>query len=315
MGKMRAATVDPSAPGHVSLREVEAPTPAINEALVRLRATSMTPGEVYYSQSGIPDKPLGADIVGIIESPAADGTGPVAGTRVVGRITSGAWAELASVPTNALAVIPDNVTFEQAATLPTSGLTALYVLDRGRRILGGNVLITGASGAVGLFACQIAKLMGAKVIAQVHREEHRILVMESGADHVIVNEDAAGADEFGPYKLIAEGIGGTALSNCMNMLSEDGTCVSFGNLSESDTTFNAWSFMMRSRPWLYGFIIHKEFDFAPASEGLSRLLTLISEGKLKTHIGAEEPVERINEIAQNLSEHKIKGKAVIRMWI
>lgn len=315
MSKMQGAVVDPSAPGRVAVHEVETPTPVVNEALVRVAVTSMTPGEVDYSQSGIPGRPLGCDVTGTIEQAAADGSGPEVGARVVGRVTSGAWAELVAVPTDVLAELPNNVSFEQAATLATSGLTALYVLEKGDRLLGHNVLITGANGSVGLFACQIAKLMGAKVVAQIRHEHYRSLVTKSGADCVVIGEDAVDADEFGPYKLVAESVGGVALANCMNQLAPDGICVSFGNMSQSETTFNAWSFMVQPRARLYGFIISNEFALAPASDGLSRLAQLVSDGMLKTRIGMEEPVDKISEVAKELSEHKIEGKAVIRMWI
>lgn len=312
---MRAAVVDQNAPGHITVREVEAPVLASNEALVRVAATSLTPKEVYYSQSEGPDKLLGCDVAGIVEKPATDGYGPKADTRVIGRVRTGAWAELVAVPTNALAKLPDDVSFEQGATLPTSGLTALYALEKGGSLLGQNVLITAANGAVGLFACRIAKLMDARVTGQVRREKHVELVTRAGADHVVVDEDGRTAKDFGPYKLIAEAVGGQVLGNCVGMLDTDGLCVVYGNVSGADTTFNAWSFMHQSRASIYAFIIHNEFDLKPASDGLLRLAKLVSEGKLQTQISVEEQAEKIDSVAQDLAEHKIEGKAVIHMWI
>ncbi|NIP72584.1 MAG: alcohol dehydrogenase, partial [Gammaproteobacteria bacterium] len=92
--------------------------------------------------------------------------------RVVGfsRAMQG-WAELCALPTHELAPVPDAVSLEDAATLPVAGLTALYGLERGERLLASPVLITGATGGTGLFACALANLMGAHVVAHVRREE------------------------------------------------------------------------------------------------------------------------------------------------
>lgn len=315
MSKMHAAVVDPNAPGHVAVHDVEAPVPAPDQALVRVAAISMNQGELRYAQSMEAGHSLGWDLAGTVEKPAADGSGPKAGERVVGFVSTGAWAELVAAPTNALAVLPDNVTFAQAATLPVAGLTALYALEKGHGLLGRKVLVTGANGGVGLFACQLGKLMGAHVVALIRREEYRYLVTEAGADSVVVSEEGGAACDFGPYRLIAESVGGTVLANCLSLLDNDGICVSFGNSSMGQTEFNAWTLLGKGRTSLYGFMLFRELGLEPASEGLARLVQLVSEGKLKPNITVEEPVEKVGEVARDLMERKIPGKAVIRMWI
>ncbi|HEX8261079.1 MAG TPA: hypothetical protein VF558_12380 [Rubrobacteraceae bacterium] len=104
----------------------------------------------------------GWDLAGTVERTAADGTGPRAGARVVGLLPSGAWAELVAVPTNSLAELPESVSFELAATLPVAGLAALYALEKGGGLIGRSVLVTGASGGVGNFGIQLARLSGAR---------------------------------------------------------------------------------------------------------------------------------------------------------
>ncbi len=222
---------------------------------------------------------------------------------------------MVAVPTNALAILPDNVTFEEAATLPVAGLTALYVLEKGHGLLGRNVLITGANGGVGLFACQLAKLMGANVVALIRREEYRDLVQKHGASQVVVSEDGGAACEFGPYRLIAESVGGQVLGNCLSLIDRDGICVSIGNSSQTETTFNAWTLVHTGRATVYGFILFTELGVEPASVGLSRLAKLVSEGKLRPQITVEEQFDKVGEVAQDLMDRKIPGKAVIRMWI
>jgi NADPH2:quinone reductase len=315
MSKMHAAVVDPNAPGHVAIHDVETPTPIRNEALVKVAAISMNQGEVRYAQSMEAGHSIGWDLAGIVEQAAADGTGPKEGSRVVGFVPTGAWAEMVAVPTNAIAELPENVLFEQAATLPVAGLTALYALEKGTGLLGRNVLVTGANGGVGIFACQLAKMMGAHVVGMIRREEHRDIVMKSDADEVVVSEDGGAACDFGPYRLIAESVGGKVLANCLQLLERDGICVSFGNSTNQETSFDAWGFMRAGRAKLYGFLLFNELGSEPASVGLSRLVKLVSERKLKPRITIEEPMEKVGEVARDLMDRKIPGKAVLRWWI
>ena len=124
---------------------------------------------------------IGWDVVGVVEAPARDGSGPAKGTRVVGisRRMQG-WAELIALPTTDIAAIPDKVSDADAATLPVAGLTALYALERCERLLASRVLITGATGGVGYFACQLARLMGAHVTAVLRRTNQEALAKSLG---------------------------------------------------------------------------------------------------------------------------------------
>src|SRR5581483_794012 len=113
----RAVVVDPAVPGRLTIREVAAPTPAPSEALVRVAALSLNRGEVRRAASAEAGWRPGWDLAGTVEQAAADGSGPPAGSRVVGLLNPGAWAELVAVPTTVLAALPDGCSFAQAATL------------------------------------------------------------------------------------------------------------------------------------------------------------------------------------------------------
>src|ERR687893_1271499 len=180
MSGIKAVVVDPDAPNRLALADVEEPSPTPSEALVRVAAVSLNRGEVRRAESSEPGFRPGWDLAGIVERAAQDGTGPREGTRVVGLLGAGAWSERAAVPVNALAELPEGVSFEQAATLPVAGLTALYALEKGDGLLGRNVLVTGASGGVGLFALGLASLGGAHPVALVRREENAPLAREAG---------------------------------------------------------------------------------------------------------------------------------------
>ena len=311
---MRAVLVDRAAPANLSLGETEEPTPAPSEALVQVSAISLNRGEVRRAQTAEPGSNPGWDLAGTVERVAADGTGPPAGARVVGLLSTGAWAELVAVPTNSLAELPESVSPEQAATLPVAGLTALYALGKGEGLLlGRSVLVTGASGGAGHFGVQFARLSGARVVALVRREEHEGLVCEAGAHEVIVGGDAGSAERFGPYHLVLESVGGRVLGEVVSMLAPGGTCVSFGVSGGTEARFDVRSFYLAGAAKLYGFILFHEVLAQPASDGLARLSRLVAEGRLRPHVSVEASWEEVGEVAQRLLDRGYTGKAVLKV--
>lgn len=142
---MRALLSRPQPP-FVELGEAPEPRPARGEALVAIRAISLNRGELRRLERSEPGTLTGWDLAGVVLEPAADGSGPSQGARVVGYMNVGAWAERAAVATEQLAELPEGVSFEQASTLPVAGLTALRALEIGGFVLGKRVLVTGASG-------------------------------------------------------------------------------------------------------------------------------------------------------------------------
>lgn len=314
MTKTRAVVVDHDSPDRLVLREVEAADPNPSEALVRVAAISLNRGEVRRATTlDEPGARPGWDLAGTIEQSAADGTGPSEGTRVVGFLPLGAWAERVSVPTDALAELPDGVSFEQASTLPVAGLTALYALEKGGGIVGKRVLVTGASGGAGLFALELARMSGAQVVALIRRQEHIELVREAGAHEVAIAEDGAAAAEYGPYDLILESVGGAVLGNALSMLAPEGTCVSFGVSGGPETTFDVRSLFVTGGASLYGFILFHEVLAHPASEGLARLAKLVYEGHLTPRIEVVADWTEIGEVAARLMDRGFTGKAVLRV--
>jgi NADPH:quinone reductase len=310
---MRAVVIDPNVPVRLAIRDVEMPSPGPSEALVKVAATSLNYGEIHMAQSASAGSRIGWDAAGIIEKAAQDGSGPPVGARVVAFLPTATWAEYIAAPTNAIAQIPDKVSFAQAATLPVAGLTAMHAVAKGEDILRRKVLITGASGGVGHFACQIAKLSGATVVAQVRRDSERDLVLGLGVDYAVASEDGSAAGDYGPYSLIVDGVGGKVLSNAMGMLTRDGICVVYGATGGVDVTFNIWAFVGPAKTRLYGLIMGTELSREPASEGLARLAGLMADGLLRPHISVEAPFDKIAETAQALMDRKIRGKAVIRL--
>jgi NADPH:quinone reductase-like Zn-dependent oxidoreductase len=160
---MLALLHDPAAPHGIRLGETAEPEAAPDQALVAVHAVSLNFGEVTYVGRRVPGDVPGWDAAGIVLEPAADGSGPPAGARVVTFGWGGGWAQLRAVDTAELAVLPDDLSFAEAAALPVAGVTALRALRRLGSVLGKRVLVTGASGGVGGFAVQLAERAGAHV--------------------------------------------------------------------------------------------------------------------------------------------------------
>ena len=121
-----------------------------------------------------------------------------------------------------------------------AGLTALYALEHGRSLLDQSVLITGATGGVGYFACQLAHEAGARVTAVVRRPDQVEMVRSAGADHVVVTDDASAA--YGPFDRILDSVGGRTLGNVLAMAAPGGACVAFGASEGAEVTFNVSRF-------------------------------------------------------------------------
>jgi len=310
MSANRAVVVDPEIPGRLVIRPVAEPSPDRAEAVVRVRALSLNRGEVRRSGTAAAGWRPGWDLAGVVERAAADGSGPRVGSRVVGLLPEGAWAERVAAPTHALAELPDKVTFSQAATFPVAGLTALHALAKGGLLLGRRVLVTGATGGVGDFAVQLARLAGAHVTAGARRADQTATLRQLGAHEVVVGDEIAAAPK---YDVIIESVGGKTLGSALAALERDGVCVTLGVSASSDVTFDARTFFVSGRATLYGFYLFTELGSEPASVGLRRLADLVAAGQLAPHISLERAWTDIGKVAQDLMARRFPGKAVLTL--
>ena len=312
----RSVVVDPAQPARLVIRDTELRNPRYDEIVVKVNAFSLNRGEVNKAYSyAEPGWQPGWDFAGIVELPAESGSGPKAGERVVGLVSNGAWSERVIAPINAVAVLPDNVTLSQASTLPVAGLTALHALRQGGLLVGRKVLITGATGGVGSYALQLARLSAASVVAHVRRADQISLATEWGADEVAVGDSLAEAGRpFAPFDLIVDSVGGDVLAAALTMLNEGGVCVNLGVSAGSQVTFDAATFFLTGRARLYGLILFDELKTVePAAFGLALLAGLISRGKLTPHISVEANWTHVADVTQQLLDRRFAGKAVLHV--
>jgi NADPH:quinone reductase-like Zn-dependent oxidoreductase len=223
------------------------------------------------------------------------------------------WAERVALPTTDIAEIPDDVSDTAAATLPVAGLTALYALERCERLLASRVLVTGATGGVGYFACQLARLMGAHVTALLRRRDQEALAQSLGVNATLVSPDAAELEAVGKFRAIVDGVGGPTLGRLLARLDDDGRAILYGVSAGQETSLTIRDLMLTGKGRVEGFYLTRDIQIERASKGLSRLLELLADGRLRTLVSVDADWSAVGEVAARLMARDFAGKAVLRI--
>ncbi len=299
---MRALIHDPAAPAGLRLGEAPEPVPGSNEALVSLEATSLNWGEVAsLSIRTRPGGVAGWDGAGVVVRPAADGSGPPVGTRVVTFNWTGGWGERRSVPTVDLAVVPDEVDLGAASAVTVAGVTPLQALRGLGLVSGRRILVTGASGGVGRLAVQLAALAGAEVVASVRSPERVDGLSELGAHEVVVGLEGMTAPVHG----VIDGVGGSQLGEILNHLEDAAVVQWIGNASMEQAELGEAE--RKAATWQ----LHSLRFQTPVGADLAYLMTLLAERRLDPQIVWRGSWDRGSEAAEALLNRQIAGKAVL----
>ncbi|MFJ8787966.1 zinc-binding dehydrogenase [Streptomyces sp. NPDC102462] len=307
---MRALVVDHTSPGHLSLTDVPAPRPAAHEALVRVEAVSLNFGEVHEAiHAKTPDGTVpGWDAAGVVVQPAADGSGPAEGERVV-TLGEAGWAELRAVPAALLGTAPKDADPGALSTIPVAGLSALHVLRRMGSLLGRRVMITGASGGVGRYAVQLAARAGAHVVAISRSPAQADGLRALGADEV--HPEPAAVRQ--PVSAVLDNVGGHHLVDAFAALSAGGSLFSVGRSSEADAVLSPDALLgdqgRHDRSIRTFFLLgDPATDF---SADLTWLAGEIAAGRLDPGISWRGPWTRHLEAVEALLDRRLHGKAVL----
>jgi len=309
-------------PDVLRLKDIQKPTPSDDEVLIKVHAASVNPLDWHFLR-GTPLlarvgrgllKPkntiLGAEIAGRVEAVGRNVKQFQPGDEVFGGTFEsglGGFAEYVCAPENVLALKPASITFEEAATVPVTALTALQGLrDKGQIQPGQRVLINGASGGVGTFAVQIARSFGAEVTA-VCSTRNLDMARSIGANHVIDYTQEDFTQNGQRYDLIIDNVGNPSVYTryYKRSLSPRGICV-----------LNAGSYFLQLflGPWLSITGSNKIGIFTSYStkkEDLIFMKELIEAGKVVPVIDRRYPLSEVAEAIRYLEEGHARGKVII----
>lgn len=302
---MKALIFDPNAPHSLRFGEAAIPQPTASQALVEVRAVSLNFGEITFLErlhkhGDVP----GWDAAGVIVRAAADGSGPLPGTRVTTSGWNGAWGEFRAVDTNELATLPADMDFGVASTLPVAGTTALRAIRALGSVVGRRLLVTGASGGVGSFAVQLGRFAGAHVVACVSSQARGEGLHKLGAAEVVVGLDAV----HKPFDGVLDLVGGAVLARAFELVASGGTLVSIGNASLEPTTIDFEQ--ARSRGGDRRIVL---FTLGGTGNGpdFSYVVDLVSRGEIDPQIGWRGNWQHMEEAATALLERRVRGKVVL----
>jgi NADPH:quinone reductase-like Zn-dependent oxidoreductase len=310
-------------PDVLELKEVEKPVPDDNQLLVKVHAASLNfgnlvllKGEPYLARLAFGlKKPKytipGGDIAGTVEAVGANIKQFQPGDEVFGDLSGSSWggfAQYVVAPEQALAKKPSNLSFEEAAAVPMAGVTALQAIrDKGKVQSGQKVLINGASGGVGTFAVQIAKVLGAEVTAVVSTRNVEI-ARSIGADYVIDYKKDDFTKKAERYDVIIGANGNHSLLAYKRVLNQNGVFVLVGGGSGTQL------FRVMTLGPLISMTGNKKmhsFLQRPNQQDLTFIKELLETGKVKPVIDQSYKLSEVPEAFEYFAEGHAQGKVVI----
>ena len=320
---MKAIQVQKSGgPEVLTLGDLPAPKPKPNEAVVKVSAAGVNYIDVHIREGLYPSSlpfVIGQEASGIVSEIGADVKSFKPGDRVAYTGIRGSYAEYAAVPADRLVLLPPGISEQQAAAAMLQGMTAHYlVYDTYPLKKGETALIHAAAGGVGLLLVQMAKNIGARVIATAGTEEKAKLARAAGADEVILYaqqdfevETKRLTDGKGVH-VIYDGVGKTTFDKDLNVLRPRGYLVLFGAASGPVPLFDVGKLAQKgslfiTRPTLLHYMAaHEELQ-----KRATDVLTMIATGKVKLRIEHIYPLREAQQAHRDLEGRKTTGKLLL----
>lgn len=297
------------------LSEIPKPELSVNQVLVETKAISINPVDVKVRPveeilnmliGEVRPVILGWDIAGTIAEVGADVNGFEVGDKVFGMVNfpghGKAYAEYVASPASHLAKMPANVTFEEAAASTLAALTALQVLES-RVKAGDRVLIHAGSGGVGHFAIQIAKSLGATVVA-TSSGKNRDFVLSLGADEHVDYREQKFEEVLTDIDFVLDGMGGAVLENSLKVVKDGGTIVSLPTMEFPEEIKS----IAEPRN------IKLEFVMVSSNgDDMNTLKELIEAGTVRPHVSVTFPFEKMAAAHEQVESGRTVGKAVVTL--
>lgn len=289
----------------IRLNEIDKPSPKKNEVLIRVAATTINPFDMKirkgYLQQQMPvELPYvpGVDLAGTIETAGSEVTGFKTGDQVFGNVRGGTYAEYIVCSEDSISAIPSNVTLEQAVALVVPlGTSYAVLIENGALKPGQRVLIQGAAGGVGLVMLQMAKALGAYVIATVMGDGME-LVKSLGADEVIDNKKQDFTLLVRDIDLVADLVGGDTQARSFEVIKKDGMLLSTVMPPPEDLAIK------------HGVIA--KFVFSSFSQKVQEFIkALLEQQKIKPHIVKTFKLENAAEAQDFVSAGGVRGKVLL----
>jgi NADPH:quinone reductase-like Zn-dependent oxidoreductase len=336
---MKAVVQDTYGPPDQVLQVRDIPAPAVgdDDVLVRVRAASVHP-DVWHVVTGVPyalrlmgngvRRPKfqvpGSDLAGVVESVGPGVTRFKAGDAVYGESVAfgwkngGAYAEYAAVPKQLLALKPANVTFEQAAAVPTSGYIALSNLHGAGALAGRHVMINGAGGCLGSLAIQIAKAEGARVTA-VDSAGKLSLMQSLGADEVIDYQKQNVLQSGERYDVILDVASTLWFDVCAPILTPTGRYIPIGHAHFGKATGRMGGRVVGSLPAFIGLMVRamlnperrRNFKILSKPDAMATFTALLESGQLTPIVARTYPLSEVRTAMRDMEEGLTVGRIVI----
>ena len=309
---------------------VDMPTPGIaaDEVLIDVHAIGLNFPDTLMPQGKYqtrPDRPFtpGRDAAGVVVAVGADVTRCKAGDRVSAQVTWGAFAEQLAAPEARVFVLPDEVDFASAAAMLTAHNTAYVAVHlRGEVKSTDTILVTGASGGVGLAIVELAKAQGARVLAGATSKAKADLALERGADqwidlsvddlHTNLKQQVSDATGGGLCNVVFDVVGGSVFDAAMRCVAYRGRMVIVG-FASLDISMPKGHHILLKNIAVTGAPLDIHFKNEPDTmyRGVDLIFDLFKQGKVRPHIMETRPLEGLMGGLQRISDGGITGKIVV----